>query len=1135
MQKTEKGLLLAPTDLGNFLGCRHRSGLDLGATEGGPTPPFRRSPVLDDLREKGIEHEKAYLEWLKAQGLEVAGADGPDSSVGTGLKGTLAQMRSGVDVIYQGTLADGGWSGRPDFLRKVSTASDLGDWSYEAYDAKLARETRAGAVLQLCVYSESLKAIQGVQPARMHVVTPGGDFAPVSYRVDEYAAYFRLLSAEMRTFLEDRPETYPEPVSHCDYCPWWVGCEKRRRNDDHLGYVAGISRRQIENLRTFGVDRLVDLAGLHPVPKPARGSQAALSRVRDQARVQQLGRETGGPRHEIKEPLDAEHGFALLPAPSPKDIFLDFEGDRFADAGVREYLLGYVVADDAGQVRYTPLWATTPEQERRSFQVFIDLVIAARRSDPNAHVYHFAPYELAALKRLMGRYATREVELDELLRGEAFVDLHRVVKRSLIASVERYSIKDLEPFFGYERRQDLREASASRRVVENAVAEGSLRTDDRHSRIVEDYNREDCESTLKLRDWLETLRAEVIKGGQEIPRPELADGTATGEVSELDRELQELRDQLLIDIPADPADRSDEQQARFALAHMMEFHRREDKASWWEYFRLLGLPEDELQDERRAVWDLEFMEVVEQKARLQRYRFPPQELDARVGDLLHRGDGTRLGKVVSVDYAEHTIDIQKPKKVLDEHPKSVVLHKHIPSKSLREALVDLGKAVLEGGFERREPYHAAFDLLLRRAPAGGTRPIDGESTVQAASRIALALDGEVLAVQGPPGTGKTYAGGEIICTLIEKGLKVGVTAVSHKVIVNLLESAAERARARGLGLRIVHRQTGKYDGDFGIERIDSYDRIHEELGEGEINLLGATAFCWTRPEFQQSVDVLVVDEAGQMSLANVLGSARAGRNLILLGDPQQLEQPLQSSHPEGSEVSALYHLLDGAETMPADRGLFLPDTYRLHPDIARFTSEVYYEGKVQPKAGLGLEQQEVVPLRGRASAFAGAGLRCVLVPHTGNQARSSEEVDMIARIVGDLLGNCTWHDKDGRIARLREEDFLVVAPYNAQVSALAAKIPELADRIGTVDRFQGQEAPVVIYSMTSSSADDAPRGMEFLYNRFRFNVATSRARALCILVGSPELFRPECRTPWQMRMANGFCRYRELAKVVDFA
>ena len=487
--------------------------------------------------------------------------------------------------------------------------------------------------------------------------------------------------------------------------------------------------------------------------------------MRDQARLQQLGRDTGRPRHEINEPFDAEHGLALLPLPTANDVFLDFEGDRFADSGVREYLLGYVTVNDAGQRRYTPLWAANPEEERANFQEFIDLIIGIRRSDPKAHVYHYAPYEPAALKRLMGRYATREVELDELLRGRVFVDLHQVVKRSLLASVERYSIKDLEPFFDYAREQDLREASESRRVVESAVADGSLRTDDRHCRIVEDYNREDCESTVKLRDWLEDLRAEVIAGGQELPRPALVDGTASDEVSELDRELQELRDRLLEAVPADPDDRSDEERARFTLAHMMEFHRREDKASWWEYYRLLGLPEDELQDERRAVWGLEFMEVVNQKARIQRYRFPPQELDARIGDVAHPSNDTRIGEVVSIDQAVHTIDIQKQVKFVDEHPSRVVLHKHFGSKALREALVDLGNTVLEDGFTRRDPWCAAFDLLLRRPPAIGTLPLEGEDAVQTASRIALALDGEVLAVQGPPGTGKTYAGGEVICAL----------------------------------------------------------------------------------------------------------------------------------------------------------------------------------------------------------------------------------------------------------------------------------------------------------------------------------------------------------------------------------
>ena len=1125
MQQTAGGLSRAPTDLGNFLGCRHLSVLDLAVAQGTAKRPYRHNPVLDDLREKGMEHEKAYLDWLRAKGVAIVDATGYD------VRATADQMRAGVDVIYQATLGDDRWSGRSDFLRKVSTPSRLGDWSYEVYDTKLARDTRAATILQLCVYSHLLEKIQGVRPAYMHVVTPGRNFEPQTYRVEEYGAYFRLLVGQMDSFLGDIGSTYPERVPHCDYCAWWPNCEKRRRDDDHLCYVAGISRGQIESLHTHGVQRLEDLATLDPVPSPPRGSVAALTRVRDQARIQKVGRDRREPVHQLKEPFDAEHGFALLPEPSESDVFLDFEGDHFAEGGVQEYLLGYVMADVAGELRYTPLWAANPEQERRNFETFIDLVVRLRTDDPGAHVYHFAPYEPAALKRLMGRYATREVELDELLRGKAFVDLHQVVKRALIASVERYSIKDLELFFGYERSQDLREASQSRRLVESALAVG-LDTADRHCRVVEDYNREDCESTLRLRDWLEELRADVVSDGHDVPRPLPATGEASDEVDQRDRELHELRDRLLEEVPTDPEARTDEERARFALAHMMEFHRREDKASWWEYFRLLGLEEDALMDERRAVAGLVYDRTLEAKrAPVQRYSFPSQDVDLRKGDDVFGLNGDPLGKIVSVDLRSDTIDIKKRMDSVDAHPGGVVLHSHVGANALRDALKDLGKAVLEKGFEPGKPYRAAVDLLLRRPPRVGTRHRDGESASDTASRIALALDGEVLPIQGPPGTGKTHAGGAMISALVEKGLRVGVTAVSHKVIVNLLESAGERAEEQGLAMRIVHRDRGKYEGDLGIERVYPYPKINKELTDGEIDVLGATAWCWTRPEFEQSVDVLVVDEAGQMALANVLAVARAGCSLVLLGDPQQLEQPLQSSHPDGSEVSALYHLLDGAQTMPADKGLFLPETHRLHPDIARFTSEVYYQGRVRARPGL--ERQCVIGRRGRAARFAGAGMRWIPVSHTGNQARSQEEVEVIARLVDDLT-DCRWRDRHGETSPLREDNILVIAPYNAQVAALTEAIPRLEGRIGTVDRFQGQEAPVVIYSMTSSSADDAPRGMEFLYNRFRFNVATSRARALCILVGSPELFRPDCRTPAQMRMANGFCRYRELAEVVDY-
>jgi uncharacterized protein len=1140
MRQTPAGLLRAPTDLSNFLGCRHLSALELKAARGEIARPVRRDAFVDDLRERGFAHERAYLERLRAQGLTIAGADagtGPEAGTAVfGAAATLAAMREGVDVVYQATLEVGAWSGRVDFLRKVEHPGNLGAWSYEACDTKLARETRGGTILQLCVYSYMLERIQGTRPARMHVVTPGNDFVPVSYRVDDFGAYFRLLERGIDAFLARPETTYPDLVAQCDYCAWWSQCEARRRADDHLCYVAGIGSAQIRALRALGVDRLAGLAALDPVPEPPRGSREALERLRDQARIQQRGRDTGQPAHELRRPLDAEHGLALLPEPTPDDIFLDFEGDHFAERGVQEYLLGYVVQGADGRAVYTPLWARTLAEERAAFERFMDLATATRARNPAAHIYHFAPYEPAALKRLMGRHATREVELDALLRGRAFVDLHTLVRRALIASVERYSIKDLEPFFDYRRGQDLREAAMSRRIVESAIASGDLDAGlDGHRRIVEDYNREDCESAQRLRDWLERLRAGLGADAAALPRPAVGIGEASEEISDLDRDLKHLRDGLLEGVPADPAQRTPVQQARFALAHMMEFHRREDKAGWWEYFRLLALEADELADERRAITGLTLRSVLEaKKAPVVRYGFPPQELDAREDDEVYDAQGVKVGTVAAVNLTARAIDIKKSMKSADAHPGDVFLHKRVSSEVPRKSLMRLGAAVLANGFAVGDPWRAAIDLLTRRAPApadaSGRLQWEGETTVQAACRLALGLDGNVLAIQGPPGTGKTYTGAHVICSLVRAGLKVGVTAVSHKVIVNLLEGAAKRAREEGYAISIVHREEGVYEGAHGLERCYDYGDIRARLADGTIQVLGATAWCWARPDFEQSVDVLIVDEAGQMSLANVLATASAARSLVLLGDPQQLEQPLQSSHPEGSEVSALYHVLDGEDTMPADKGLFLAETWRLHPDIARFTSEVYYEGKVESRPGL--ERQAIMPRDGSSSALAGSGLVHVPVPHTGNRARSAEEVAVIAGLVAHLTTSCDWQDREGVIRPVRIEDLLVVAPYNAQVSALAEALPSLAERIGTVDRFQGQEAPVVIYSMTSSSPEDAPRGMEFLYNRFRFNVATSRARALCILVGSPALFQPECRTPRQMKMANGFCRYLELARIV---
>jgi uncharacterized protein len=368
----------------------------------------------------------------------------------------------------------------------------------------------------------------------------------------------------------------------------------------------------------------------------------------------------------------------------------------------------------------------------------------------------------------------------------------------------------------------------------------------------------------------------------------------------------------------------------------------------------------------------------------------------------------------------------------------------------------------------------------------------------------------------------------MICALVSEGKKVGVTATSHRVIRNLLVAVDQAAVETGSLMRLAHRLDDEGGDDSGrVEWIDNNKDALTALSAGRANVLGGTAWLWARPEFANAVDVLFVDEAGQMSLANVLGVSAAARSLVLLGDPQQLEQPQKGSHPEGADVSALQHVLGEHQTMPLDRGLFLPVTWRLAPSVCSFTSELFYEGKLTPKPGL--ERQRL----GGVGAFDGSGLWVVEVPHDGNRNASTEETEVVADLVSRLTApGAQWINEKGVAAQMTGKAVLVVAPSNAQVSRLAERLTSTGARVGTVDKFQGQEAPVVIYSMATSRPEDAPRGMEFLYSLNRLNVATSRARCAAILVASPRLFEPECRTPRQMKLANALCRYRELARSV---
>jgi len=1135
MQKVGTTLMLSAHDLVGNLYCAHLTDVDLKVAQGLLPKPARWDPLLDILRERGQKHEQAFLNHLAANGFEpflIEGVDVTDEAVAQ----TREAMQAGHAIIVQAALRDGDWVGRADILRRVETPSDLGEWSYEIIDTKLARETKGGTILQLCLYAQLLAAMQGVEPEFVYVVAPWSDFHPQQFRVADYMAFFRKAQCAAQTAVDSRTEpaniVYPDPKAHCDVCRWEPQCDARRRADDHICLVANVTALQTNELRTNGIATAKALSAM-PVPltwKPRRGSVASYVKAREQARVQVEARETGTLRHELLDIVPGT-GLCLLPPPSPGDVFFDIEGDPFIGEGGFEYLFGYRYRDAAGSDHCEAQWAFDRVSEKAIFETFMDFLSARRAEFPEMHVYHYAPYEPSALKRLMGRYATRQTEVDDLLRGKVMVDLYAVVRNAIRASVESYSIKKLEPFYAFTRVMPLQDANVALAAIQAGLELRDAQSIDESARqAVAAYNQDDCNSTAALRDWLELLRAQAIADGAAIDRPAPGSDGPSDDIAEHEARINELIERLTHDVPIDPVERTPEQQGRFILAHSLDWHRREEKANWWEYFRLAALTAEELLDEKAGLSSLEFVMTVERSKQgipTDRYRFAPQDTDIRDEADLHVLGGEKFGSALAISQDDLTIDIKKSKKTADIHPDAVFEHTHIPTKEQQGSLLRIGIYVAEHGIEGVGEYQAARDLLLRLPPRLGSTSlhIESETTLEDALRITPALSGGVLPIQGPPGTGKSFTGAHMICRLLKDGKRVGVTANSHKVIRNLIDKAIEVALSARQAVKAGHRCSDKNSETDHVRIYPDNPKAVAAISSGGIAILGGTPFFWAREDVANSVDVLFVDEAAQMSLANVLAVSQAAPQVILLGDPQQLDQPTQGSHPDGTGVSALHHILADRQTISPDQGLFLEETWRMHPAITAFNSELFYDSKLHavPKCA----QQNVTS----TGVFLGTGLRYVPVSHTGNQSSSIEEAEAVARIVTSLLSSGTqWTDRDGKTKVLEPSDIIIIAPYNAQVFEIQQRIP--GAHVGTVDKFQGQEAAIAIYSLATSSHADAPRGMEFLYSANRLNVAISRAKCLAIMVASPAIFEAECKTPRQMQLANAFCRYLELAQTI---
>ncbi|MFL6572068.1 MAG: TM0106 family RecB-like putative nuclease, partial [Burkholderiales bacterium] len=1057
MQPQDGQTLFSAGDLVAFLECEHATTLAL-QDQAAPLARAEDDESLQLIQDKGFSHEASFLDSLKKQGLgifEVPAEGNPAHLAAL----TERAMREGHDVIFQAALLRPPFYGRADFLRRVERRSGLGDWSYEAADTKLARTPKAKFLIQLCFYSDLIGQVQGAEPRAMHLVL--GDRSEHTYRLADYSRYYaqvreRFLAFAM-AFTSGHPNnTYPERVDYCQFCPWRELCAERWKSDDHLNQVAGITRAQMKRLQAEGVRTLFALSNT---------KESLFEKLKSQARLQLERRETGKPTYELLglDP-DGWRGLHRLPPPDAGDVFFDMEGDPF-EAGGLEYLFG-IRYQKNGAPRFQPFWAHERAGEKRAFESLMDFLAERLARYPGMHLYHYGHYEPTALKRLMSLHGTREAQVDELLRAGKLVDLYKTVKEALRSS-EGYGLKDLEAFYMAARTGEVRDAGASIVQYERWRESGDPALLDSIAR----YNSDDCLSTELLRDWLWSLRAlprPPVKGGASAffaraggLGPDLLSSQKSARTAAIEAGLEKYRTRL-----AGSA-------AHEVLFQLLDFHRRAAKPEWWAYYERMDYTAEDALDDLECLGGLRlhhgYLPLPMKQSLAFTYSVPEQETKLRVGaDCVRIDTGERLGTIVLLDEARGLVRIKTTK--FPPETLSIGPTGPLDTEILRTALLRVADAAASGSnkfsavmafLEKQAPR---FDPNFRRPREGGDPILGHAPLLDEALSAVLALDKSYLFIQGPPGSGKTFTGSHLIVELLARGKRVGVTSTSHKAINNLLKAVEAAAQEKGVRFSGVKKSSANdpdtaFNGYF-IESIA--DRAKAIAARAQ--LLAGTAWLFADKALEDSLDYLFVDEAGQVSLANLVASGTAAKNLVLLGDQMQLGQPIQGVHPGRSGESALDFLLDGLATIPPDRGIFLPTTYRMHADVCRFISEAVYDGRLSPQPA---NQRQQLLLDSRAHpALKPTGIAFIPLEHDGNSQRSAEEAELVKALYMNLLEQ-RFRNKEGEERPMGADNILVVAPYNSQVNLLKSVLPAGA-RVGTIDKFQGQEAEAVLISMATS-------------------------------------------------------------------
>ncbi len=1134
MKKYSGHLVYSPSDLVRFFASPFASWMDRYSLENpGTVIPDEKTEDEKLFAQTGDKFERTVLEELKLSVPSLV--EIPKSDTAVALTMTLAAIHDKASIIYQARLENELFAGFADFI-----IFDESTKKYKVWDTKLARSPKPYYAIQLCCYSEMLAAITKTPISEKFGIILGTKDR-IEFRIEDYIHYYRHVKSSfltMQSSFSGKLMDRPEPLPRADHGCWTSHAMKFFIDTDHLIQIAGISVGQIKKLKTSGISTVSNLAEFSgkQVPKLANNSLTKLiaqARLQCQTRNSRIKNPDSPPHFEVLPSIGVNGepvGLALLEPAHPADVFFDMEGYSLAPGGL-EYLFGACVRNEkSGSFDFKDWWAHERHEEKIALEGFVDWVYARWKKNPGMHIYHYAPYEVSAVRRLSTFHDTRQDEVDDLLRNKVFIDLYNIVRHGLLIGENSYSIKSVERLYRPKRATEV--ATAMDSIVQYARWIESGQSSDWNKSIIlkgiRDYNKDDCESTAELLQWLRKVAEEhKITTVLQLPEP----SPSTPPV---------LKPEVIARLESAAKLRKQGGKVSEILSDLIDFHRREEKPMWWRMFDRAIATAEELHDDSGCIEKVTAVgsPITEKQSLLQKYCFDPAQecklaATERSRVMFNFNLETKFS-LSALDVSAGTLELKIGKKSLmerfsGEFPQngSLLPDEYVPATVIQVALTEVATKHLSNTLNP-----PAVALLNRTTPVFPLQQED-ELPTAAAIRITTTMSGGCFVIQGPPGTGKTYTASRVISSLLASGKKVGITSNGHKAVVNLLVSCGDAARESGFDLHGI--KVGGDDEGILYSRNPNLQYVKDTasaISAFSGGVVGGTAWLFTRPEWENTLDYLFIDEAGQVSLANALTMSRCAKNLVLLGDQMQLEQPVQGSHPRDSGLSALQYALKDMNAsrpdlpvfhavVPADYGLFLGESHRMHPSICRFVSESIYEGRLVSHPDCA-RQKITVPQDASGHINRESGIIFSGIKHDGNIQQSDEEIERVKSIYHELTGRL-YTAKNGSTRPLNLEDFLFIAPYNAQVRALQSALP-LGARIGSVDKFQGQEAPVCILSLCSSYGEYGSRGLAFILDRNRVNVALSRAQCLTVVVADPRIAGASAGSLEEMMLINLFCK-----------